>query len=48
MATQPKFIKVNYIFNGNSFEAVFMVYENDKLEKMLPSECIIVNVQEVK
>ncbi len=40
-------IKVIYIIQGLSYEANFIMFEGDKLEKMLPAQAIIVSVIEV-
>jgi len=40
--------RVNYIFNGNFYECILLIYENDKIEKMLPNECFITSVIEIK
>jgi hypothetical protein len=45
---KSQLFKVNYIFKGNSYECILLIYTNDRIEKMLPNECIIVEVTEIK
>lgn len=41
-------INVIYIIQGVSYEANFILFEGDKLEKMLPPQAFIVSVIEIK